>query len=143
METPEQFSLSSSDTDFDVRVYYRGRLVFSNVFSNVQGLCFLPPGSSGPYPDLADVVLPDPATLNDRKQALYTNRILEKLAPGVLLHTEGESLCGTRLGRCHVYWSLSETPGEPCGELPKTEFGCVYHLQKFVQGRMEMLLPLS
>ncbi|XP_077172049.1 interferon regulatory factor 3 isoform X2 [Paroedura picta] len=123
------------ETEFEVRVYYRGRLVFTNTFSNVQGLCFVPPGSQISYPDLATVVLPDTAALNDRRQAAYTNRLLSRLAPGVLLRIEGLSLCGSRLGPCHVFWSQSETPttGMRGGGLPKEHFSSLYSQQQFVQ----------
>ncbi|XP_061445896.1 interferon regulatory factor 3 [Rhineura floridana] len=122
-------------SDFEVRAYYRGRLVFADVFKNTQGLCFVPPGSPSRYPDLADVVLPDPSTLNDKLQASYTQRILQGVAPGVLLRIEGKLLCGMRRGHCHVSWSRSETPEDdtPHGELPKEQFGSIYSLQQFVQ----------
>ncbi|XP_015263994.1 PREDICTED: interferon regulatory factor 3 isoform X1 [Gekko japonicus] len=134
---PLQQIMESSvlETDFEVRAYYRGRLVFNDTFSNVRGLCFLPPGSQVPYPDLAAVVLPDAAILNDQMQATLTSRILHRLAPGVLLRIEGPLLCGSRLGRCHVFWSQSETPtaGMRCGGLPKEHLGPIYSLQQFVQ----------
>ncbi|XP_054848418.1 LOW QUALITY PROTEIN: interferon regulatory factor 3 [Eublepharis macularius] len=123
------------ETDFEVRVYYRGRLVFNDTFSNVKGLCFVPPGCPVPYPDLAAVVLPDTAILNDQRQAAYTSRLLRGVAPGVLLRIEGPLLCGSRLGSCHVFWSQSETPTDQtrCGGLPKKQFSCLYSLQQFVQ----------
>ncbi|XP_048373140.1 interferon regulatory factor 3 isoform X2 [Sphaerodactylus townsendi] len=123
------------ETDFEVRVYYRGRQVFHDTFSKVQGLRFVPPGSPEPYPDLADVVLPDVAILNDELQASYTSRLLRGVAPGVLLRIEGPSLCGSRLGTCHVFWSQSEAPtaGARYGGFPKRNFTCLYSLQQFVQ----------
>nr|XP_056719227.1 interferon regulatory factor 3 [Euleptes europaea] len=123
------------ETDFEVRAYYRGRLVFHETFSNVQGLCFVPPGSSPPYPDLAAVVLPDTATLNDQKQAALTRRLLRGVAPGVLLRFEGPSLCGSRLGTCRVFWSQSETPMAVTrfGGFPKEHFSCLYSVPQFVQ----------
>ncbi|XP_053114730.1 interferon regulatory factor 3 [Hemicordylus capensis] len=123
------------ETDFEVRAYYRGRLVFNQVFSGVQGLCFRPAGSPGPYPGLADVGLPDPSTFNDSLQVTFTNRLLQGLLPGVLLHVDGMSLCGSRQGHCSVYWSHSEMPAAdtPCGEFPKREFAPLYNLHQFVQ----------
>ncbi|KAJ6654833.1 hypothetical protein lerEdw1_006522 [Lerista edwardsae] len=124
------------ETDFEVRAFYRGQLVFSGMFSNVKGLCFVPTGSCGNNPELADVVLPAPATVvHDQTQVSLTDRIMQGLGPGVLLRTEGTLLLGMRRGHCHVYWTHSEIPevAMPCGELPKEHFGCLYNLQQFVQ----------
>ncbi|XP_044300386.1 interferon regulatory factor 3 isoform X4 [Varanus komodoensis] len=129
------------DTDFAVRVFYRGLLVSTSVFSNVRGLRFVPPGIPGCCPDLADVVLPDPAILNDKLQVSYTQRLLQGLAPGVILRIEGKTLCGARQGPCRVYWCHSEIPEEGMshGELPKGHTGPIYQLQQFVQGVLELL----
>ncbi|XP_066484833.1 interferon regulatory factor 3 isoform X2 [Tiliqua scincoides] len=123
------------ETDFEVRAYYRGQLVFSRVFNNVKGLCFVPTGFCGNYPELADVVLPAPNTIHDQLQVSLTERILQGLVPGVVLRTEGASLLGTRRGPSHVYWNHSEFPAvvTPRGELPKEQFSCLYNLQHFVQ----------
>ncbi|XP_003222748.3 interferon regulatory factor 3 [Anolis carolinensis] len=121
-------------TDFEVRIYYRGRQVFTQVFSNVRGLCFLPPGYSGSDPDLADVIFPNPENLNDHLQASYSQRLIQGVSPGVLLCVEGQSLCGMRRGPCHIYWGQSEFPAEGMlhGELPKERLGPMYSLQQFV-----------
>nr|XP_034992397.1 interferon regulatory factor 3 [Zootoca vivipara]XP_034992398.1 interferon regulatory factor 3 [Zootoca vivipara] len=135
--SPLQDLLSSEtfESDFEVRAYYRGRLVLAEIFTNVRGLCFVPPGSQGRYPDLADVVLPDPACLTDSLQATYTQRLLRGVAPGVLLRIEGMALCGMRRGHCHVSWSQSEMPEDktPHGVLLKEQLGPIYNLQQFVQ----------
>ncbi|XP_033026465.1 interferon regulatory factor 3 [Lacerta agilis] len=135
--SPLQDLLSSNifESYFEVRVYYRGRLVLSDTFQNVRGLCFVPPGSQGRYPDLADVILPDPVCLNDSLQATYTQRLLRGVAPGVLLRIEGTTLCGMRQGHCHVSWSQSEMPEDktPHGVLPKEQLGPIYSMQQFVQ----------
>uniref|UniRef100_A0A670IWR9 Interferon regulatory factor 3 n=1 Tax=Podarcis muralis TaxID=64176 RepID=A0A670IWR9_PODMU len=132
---PQTIPLSSSESDFEVRVYYRGRLVLADVFKNVRGLRFVPPGSQGHYPDLADVVLPDPVCLNDSLQVTYTQRLLRGVAPGVVLRIEGITLCGMRQGHCHVSWSQSEMPEDetPHGALLKEQLGPIYSLQQFVQ----------
>uniref|UniRef100_A0A8D0KNM8 Interferon regulatory factor 3 n=1 Tax=Salvator merianae TaxID=96440 RepID=A0A8D0KNM8_SALMN len=123
------------ESDFDVRVYYRGRLVLAEVYKNVRGLCFVPPGCSSCYPDLANVMLPDTNSLNDQQQVYYTNRILQGMVPGVLLRIQDSLLCGTRQGHSHVFWSHSEMPadGMPHGELPKDRLCPIYHLQQFLQ----------
>uniref|UniRef100_A0A670IUU9 Interferon regulatory factor 3 n=1 Tax=Podarcis muralis TaxID=64176 RepID=A0A670IUU9_PODMU len=141
---PQTIPLSSSESDFEVRVYYRGRLVLADVFKNVRGLRFVPPGSQGHYPDLADVVLPDPVCLNDSLQVTYTQRLLRGVAPGVVLRIEGITLCGMRQGHCHVSWSQSEMPEDetPHGALLKEQLGPIYSLQQFVQG-MQGLCCLS
>nr|XP_028558674.1 LOW QUALITY PROTEIN: interferon regulatory factor 3 [Podarcis muralis] len=135
--SPLQNLLSSTtfESDFEVRVYYRGRLVLADVFKNVRGLRFVPPGSQGHYPDLADVVLPDPVCLNDSLQVTYTQRLLRGVAPGVVLRIEGITLCGMRQGHCHVSWSQSEMPEDetPHGALLKEQLGPIYSLQQFVQ----------
>ncbi|XP_015742861.1 interferon regulatory factor 3 [Python bivittatus] len=122
------------ETDFEVRTFYRGRLVLSEVFRNSRGLCFVPPGVSGNCPGLADVLLPDPAILSDQLQASFTRRLLKGVAPGVLLCIEGNQLCGMRKGTCHVFWSLSEMPGDGVlhGELLKEQFAPIFNLQLFV-----------
>nr|XP_060636759.1 interferon regulatory factor 3 isoform X1 [Anolis sagrei ordinatus]XP_060636760.1 interferon regulatory factor 3 isoform X1 [Anolis sagrei ordinatus] len=121
-------------TDFEVRIYYRGRQVLNEVFSNVRGLCFLPPGCSGSNPDFADVIFPSPENLNDHLQVSYSQRLIQEVAPGVFLGTEGQSLCGMRRGHCRIYWGQSEFPTEGMlhGELPKEQLGPMYSLQQFV-----------
>ncbi|KAJ7313736.1 hypothetical protein JRQ81_005387 [Phrynocephalus forsythii] len=123
------------ETDFEVRIYYRGRLVFTNLYSNTRGLCFVPPGSSGGYHNLSDVVFPDPLALNSQLQASYTQRLLQAVAPGVLLRIEGKLLCGRRRGHCHVFWSQSEIATERtlCGELPKEHLCPIYSLHQFME----------
>ncbi|XP_063158143.1 interferon regulatory factor 3 [Candoia aspera] len=122
------------ETDFEVRTFYRGRLVLSEVFRNSQGLCFVPPGVSGNHPDLADVTLPDPTTLSDKLQASHTLRLLQGVAPGVLLCIKGNQLCGMRQGIYHVFWSQSEMPGDgvPHGLLLRKQFVPIFNLQQFV-----------
>ncbi|CAI5790066.1 interferon regulatory factor 3 [Podarcis lilfordi] len=135
---PQLDQILGADTfgsDFEVRVYYRGRLVLADVFKNMRGLCFVPPGSQGCYRDLADVVLPDPVCLNDSLQVTYTQRLLRGVAPGVVLRIEGMTLCGMRQGHCHVSWSHSEMPEDETthGVLPKEQLGPIYSVQQFVQ----------
>ncbi|XP_039211769.1 interferon regulatory factor 3 isoform X4 [Crotalus tigris] len=124
------------ETDFEVWTFYRGRQVLHKLINKVnsQGLCFVPPGVSGNYPDLEDVSLPDPTTLSDKLQANYTLRLLKGVAPGVLLRIMGNQLCGMRKGVCHVYWSQSEIPGDGIlhGNLLKEQFTPIFNLQVFI-----------
>ncbi|XP_015665683.1 interferon regulatory factor 3 [Protobothrops mucrosquamatus] len=132
----EQLITTPFETDFEVRTFYRGRQVLHKLISKVnsQGLCFVPPGVPGNYPDLEDVSLPDPTTLSDKLQADYTLRLLKGVAPGVLLRIMGNQLCGMRKGVCHVYWSQSEIPGDGIlhGNLLKEQFAPIFNLQVFI-----------
>uniref|UniRef100_A0A8C6VNC5 Interferon regulatory factor-3 domain-containing protein n=1 Tax=Naja naja TaxID=35670 RepID=A0A8C6VNC5_NAJNA len=124
------------ETAFEVRAFYRGRQVLHKVINKVnpRGLCFVPPGVRGNYLDLADVSLPDPTILNDKRQAEYTLRLLKGVSPGVVLRIEGNQLCGMRTGTCHVYWSQSEIPGDGIrhGNLLKEQFVPIFNLQHFI-----------
>ncbi|XP_070583920.1 interferon regulatory factor 3 [Erythrolamprus reginae] len=132
----EQLITTPFVTDFEVRIFYRGVQVLNEVINkeNNQGLCFVPPGVRGNYHDLEDVSLPDPTILNDKLQAEYTLRLLQLVAPGVLLRIKGNQLCGMRKGVCYVYWSQSEIPGDDVqhGQLPRKEFVPIFNLQLFV-----------
>uniref|UniRef100_A0A452J738 IRF tryptophan pentad repeat domain-containing protein n=1 Tax=Gopherus agassizii TaxID=38772 RepID=A0A452J738_9SAUR len=123
-------------TFFEVRVYYRGHLVLQTLVSNPQGFRLVPPSPGpSPYPELADVVLPEPGMLPDRVQASYTARLLQGLGAGVRLQVEGPALCATRLGRLHAYWGRTETPepGAEGGELSKEGCTPLYDLPRFVR----------
>ncbi|XP_039211766.1 interferon regulatory factor 3 isoform X1 [Crotalus tigris] len=132
----DQLITTPFETDFEVWTFYRGRQVLHKLINKVnsQGLCFVPPGVSGNYPDLEDVSLPDPTTLSDKLQANYTLRLLKGVAPGVLLRIMGNQLCGMRKGVCHVYWSQSEIPGDGIlhGNLLKEQFTPIFNLQVFI-----------
>ncbi|KAL7977242.1 hypothetical protein Chor_009191 [Crotalus horridus] len=132
----EQLITTPFETDFEVWTFYRGRQVLHKLINKVnsQGLCFVPPGVSGNYPDLEDISLPDPTTLSDKLQANYTLRLLKGVAPGVLLRIMGNQLCGMRKGVCHVYWSQSEIPGDGIlhGNLLKEQFTPIFNLQIFI-----------
>uniref|UniRef100_A0A8C4WQL5 Interferon regulatory factor 3 n=1 Tax=Gopherus evgoodei TaxID=1825980 RepID=A0A8C4WQL5_9SAUR len=124
-------------TFFEVRVYYRGHLVLQTLVSNPQGFRLVPPSPGpSPYPELADVVLPEPGMLPDWVQASYTARLLQGLGAGVRLQVEGPALCATRLGRLHAYWGRTETPepGAEGGELSKEGCTPLYDLPRFVRG---------
>uniref|UniRef100_A0A8C5WVG6 IRF tryptophan pentad repeat domain-containing protein n=1 Tax=Laticauda laticaudata TaxID=8630 RepID=A0A8C5WVG6_LATLA len=136
--TPLEPTLGTNEfeTDFEVRIFYRGREVLHEVIKKVnsQGLCFVPPGVCGNYLGLTDVSLPDPIILNDKLQAHYTLRLLKGVSPGVLLCIKGNQLCGMRTGTCAVYWSQSEIPedGIKHGNLLKKQFVPIFSLQLFV-----------
>ncbi|KAG8140171.1 hypothetical protein E2320_002900 [Naja naja] len=137
MNSPlEQLITTPFETAFEVRAFYRGRQVLHKVINKVnpRGLCFVPPGVRGNYLDLADVSLPDPTILNDKRQAEYTLRLLKGVSPGVVLRIEGNQLCGMRTGTCHVYWSQSEIPGDGIrhGNLLKEQFVPIFNLQHFI-----------
>uniref|UniRef100_A0A8C3FNQ7 Interferon regulatory factor 3 n=1 Tax=Chrysemys picta bellii TaxID=8478 RepID=A0A8C3FNQ7_CHRPI len=124
-------------TFFEVRVYYRGHLVLQTLVPNSQGFRLVPPSPApSPWPELADVVLPQPGVLVDQVQASYTARLLQGLGAGVLLRVQGSSLCATRLGRLHAYWGRTETPepGAEGGELSKEGYTPLYDLPRFVRG---------
>nr|XP_005280819.1 interferon regulatory factor 3 [Chrysemys picta bellii] len=123
-------------TFFEVRVYYRGHLVLQTLVPNSQGFRLVPPSPApSPWPELADVVLPQPGVLVDQVQASYTARLLQGLGAGVLLRVQGSSLCATRLGRLHAYWGRTETPepGAEGGELSKEGYTPLYDLPRFVR----------
>ncbi|KAM3822012.1 interferon regulatory factor 3 isoform 3-T4 [Vipera latastei] len=136
MSPLEQLITNPFETDFEVQTFYRGRQVLHKLISKVnsQGLCFVPPGVSGNYPDLEDVSLPDPTTLSDKLQAKYTLRLLKGVAPGVHLRIMGNQLCGMRKGVCHVWWSQSEIPGDGIlhGNLLKEQFVPIFNMQVFI-----------
>uniref|UniRef100_A0A8D0L6Z7 Interferon regulatory factor-3 domain-containing protein n=1 Tax=Sphenodon punctatus TaxID=8508 RepID=A0A8D0L6Z7_SPHPU len=125
-------------SDFEVCVYYRGRRVLQTVVPHSQGFRLVAPdspGSPSPSPGLPDIPLPDVGCLSDQLQATYTTKLLQRLAPGVIIRAEQSALWGGRWGRCHAYWSHSEIPsvGAPGGELPKEEFAPLLRVQQYTQ----------
>ncbi|XP_029441215.1 LOW QUALITY PROTEIN: interferon regulatory factor 3 [Rhinatrema bivittatum] len=127
------FPNQTLETNFEVSVFYRGHKVKSITVKNSRGFRLVACVGAGPLEGLEDVVLPDPSSLSDKEAVKAIQKLLDNLRQGLLLQVRGADICGTRLGKCHAYWTMTETPPttvEP-NEIAK---GCttLYTMQEFI-----------
>ncbi|XP_074086823.1 interferon regulatory factor 7 isoform X2 [Macrotis lagotis] len=106
---PSHRDSSSLPTGLDVTILYKGQPVCQEAV--VQTSCLLVAG--GPKlvasPDHRLVAFPSPAALElaDRKQAYYTEQLLQHVGQGLHLWLGDRNLWAKRMGKCKVYWELS------------------------------------
>nr|XP_033816111.1 interferon regulatory factor 3 [Geotrypetes seraphini]XP_033816112.1 interferon regulatory factor 3 [Geotrypetes seraphini] len=131
----EQFFPNQSlETDFEVKVFYRGKEVKETVVRNMHGLRLASCQSNCPLQNLEDVVLPDPSTLlNDQKAVETIQKLLRNLEEGVFLEVQGAAICGRRQGKCHAYWAMTETPNEvEPNIIAKEGYSVLYTIHQFI-----------
>ena len=147
MTGPLIFSLPShccrrrgSEWEFEVTAFYRGRQVFQQTVSCLNGLRLV--GSEAGDRTLSGqpMPLPEPgAFLTDRGVVGYVSRVLSSLGGGLALWRAGQWICAQRLGHCRTYWAVGEellpdTGHGPDGEVPKNKEGGVFNLGPFLTG---------
>lgn len=103
-------------TNFNVKVFYRGRLVSEQLVKNESGVRLVyrphllgPPGVDPPVdPDsgLSLVSLPGIESIRNRTQAELTQRILDSLG-SLDVCASGHAVYGQRRGETRAYWSFS------------------------------------
>ncbi|XP_068097485.1 interferon regulatory factor 3-like isoform X2 [Hyperolius riggenbachi] len=135
------FTHNSFETNFEVKIYYRGKLVKSSLVSNRYGFCLTSREQPSPGGYLQDVTLPKPETeVTDKILIQTVNRLLPTLDQGTLVEVRNGVICARRLGACKSFWSITETPNttEP-NPIDKDDFTILYTLQQFITELIEFM----
>lgn len=102
-----------------VTILYKGRTVLQETVGRPSCvLLYGPPGCAPQAPEPQLVAFPCPAQLPDQKQLLYTEKLLQHVAPGLRLQLRGTGLWAQRLGKCKVYWEVGGTLGSDSPSAP-------------------------
>ncbi|KAM8927776.1 interferon regulatory factor 3 [Pelodytes ibericus] len=127
------FPNKTFQTDFDVKIYYRGTLVRHTVVKNPHGFCITSRQEPKPGNFLEDVILPIPYGISDQGVASKITELLENLEHGTLVEVRDGSICAKRQGKCRSYWSMTDTPTiwEP-NQIDKRDYSILYSMQQFV-----------
>nr|XP_044994109.1 interferon regulatory factor 7 [Jaculus jaculus] len=117
---PQHTALTEHSTGLlDVTIMYKGRTVLQAVMRQPRCVfLYNPVGSPILAPEPQQVVFPSPAELPDQKQVLYTERLLQHVAPGLKLELQGPVLWAQRQGRCQVYWEVGSPLGSAGSSTP-------------------------
>ncbi|XP_063798635.1 interferon regulatory factor 3-like [Pseudophryne corroboree] len=130
----KHFTENKFETDFEVNIFYRGTLVESTLVKNPRGF-YITSGKqpiSGTY--LGQVALPPPGTLvTNQPLVKAVDNLLTHLEQGTLVEVRGGSICANRSGKCHSYWSMTNTPTTISpNEIDKASYSVLYSVQQFV-----------
>ncbi|CAJ0944953.1 unnamed protein product [Ranitomeya imitator] len=128
------------ETQFDVKVYYRGNLVKNTLVKNANGFQLTSSKQPNPESYLEDVTLPPPTMIRDQKAAAEIATILDSLIPGTKVEVREGSICAQRLGKCRSYWAMTDEPttNEP-SPISKTGHSLLYNCQRFVKELIEFI----
>ncbi|XP_028988978.1 interferon regulatory factor 3 [Betta splendens] len=131
------------NTQFNVKVYYRGVKVCEQLVTNEAGVRLVyRPDLLAPVVDpesgLTLVSLPGPAAMLDQTQARLTQCILDRL-DSLDVGVSGPVVYGQRLGEIKAFWSLSKfNQGTEPQEVPKHPQP-LYTLHDFTQGIIKFI----
>ncbi|CAJ0944947.1 unnamed protein product [Ranitomeya imitator] len=130
----KNFSYNSFQTDFEVNIFYRGKLVQKSVVTNPHGFYITAdqqPGHDG-YVDR--VYLPQPASVvTDQLLTKAVGLLLAKLKEGTLVEVREGVICAKRFGLCRSYWSLTNTPEtKTMNQIDKREYSVLYSIHQFI-----------
>jgi len=136
-------------TDLDLKFQYRGRTTRSQTVSNPQG-CRLYYGHLEPTPgqvdlfgpvNLQQVAFPGAAEVQNLKQRLYTEALLDAMDRGLILELTEEDIYAVRLCQCRVFWSgpgAPERSGAP-NPMERERRIRVFSLNQFLEGSQKCL----
>uniref|UniRef100_A0A8C2L602 Interferon regulatory factor 3-like n=1 Tax=Cyprinus carpio TaxID=7962 RepID=A0A8C2L602_CYPCA len=130
------------ETSFQIKVYYRGKVVKEELVENDAGFRLMYQGNmdeSMGSADLPVVTLPIPEGILDQIQTRHTEDILNNLG-GLEIRKLDSVVCGHRWGSCRIYWGLckhenSQTPRE----LSKNRPEAIYYFRDYISGLMEFM----
>lgn len=126
-----------------VTIMYKGRTVLQEVVGRPSCvLLYGPPGLAIQATEPQLVAFPSPTELPDQKQLHYTEKLLQHVAPGLLLELRGSALWARRLGKCKVYWEVgsplsSDSPSTPACLLQRDCDTCIFDFGTFFQELVE------
>ncbi|XP_073426952.1 interferon regulatory factor 3-like [Dendrobates tinctorius] len=128
------------ETQFDVKIYYRGNLVKNTLVKNANGFQITSSKQPNPQSYLEDVTLPPPTMIHDQKVAAEITKILDNLTPGTNVEVRDGSICAQRLGKSRSFWAMTDEPTttEP-SPISKTDYSVLYNYQKFVKELIEFI----
>ncbi|XP_069802793.1 interferon regulatory factor 3-like [Dendropsophus ebraccatus] len=129
----QHFSYNSFQTDFEVKIYYRGKLVQTTMVTNPHGF-YITAEQRGRDDNLARVFLPQPASVvSDQLLIEAVNSLLTSLKQGTLVEVREGVICARRFGSCRSYWSMSNAPNTKIpNQIDKTEYTILYSIQQFI-----------
>ncbi|CAK6974004.1 interferon regulatory factor 5 [Scomber scombrus] len=138
-----KYDLLNSVPYLDLKIQYRGRTTGSLTVSNPQG-CRLYYGHLEPTPeqvdlfgpvDLQQVRFPGTTELQNQKQQLYTNALLDVMDRGLILEIVEQDIYVVRLCQCKVFWSGPGVPDQgPPNPIEREKKIRVFSLNDFLQG---------
>ncbi|XP_066463300.1 interferon regulatory factor 3-like isoform X1 [Eleutherodactylus coqui] len=130
----KHFSYNSFETNFEVKIYYRGKLVQTTTVTNPHGFYITAEPQPGHSSYLDRVYLPPPAlVLSDKVLVAAVNDLLSKLKEGTLVEVRQGAICAKRFGYCRSYWSMTNTPTTKIpNPIDKTEFSVLKTIQQFI-----------
>lgn len=130
----EHFSYNSFQTEFEVKIYYRGNLVQTTMVTNPHGFCITAEQHPGEGGYLDRVHLPQPeSVVSNMLLVEVVNHLLRKLKEGTLVEVREGAICAKRFGLCRSYWSMTNTPKEKIpNQIDKTEYTVLYSIQQFI-----------
>ncbi|XP_078093413.1 interferon regulatory factor 3 [Mustelus asterias] len=129
-------------TEFEVKIFYRSKLVQEQVVTNHSGfrLCY---NSAAACPYLQDLQFPDPSSTRiiDQQQIKYTNRLLDRMEQGMIVEVQDTRICARRLGSCKGFWSMMEYPtGSEPQQISSREFTTLCDLRQLVREIQDFLV---
>ncbi|XP_040289878.1 interferon regulatory factor 3 [Bufo bufo] len=132
------FPNSTFETQFDVKIYYRGTLVKNTLVKNTNGIHLTSRKQPQSESYLEDVILPPPTAIHDQKVAAEIYKLLENLQLGTVVEVRDGSICAKRLGKCRSFWTMTDTPTIPQpNPIDKMEYCVLYNFQQFVKELIE------
>ncbi|XP_067850373.1 interferon regulatory factor 7 isoform X2 [Heptranchias perlo] len=133
LETPAQLS-TQFPSDLDITVYYRGKEVLHTMVSDSLGCRLYHDQEDERFANLQHIKFPGTEIISDHKQREYTNCLLSNMEGGLVLWCKHGDLYGKRLGKCQVFYSLSETSeNQDSHKLNRDEVTKIFSLKDFIR----------
>lgn len=134
------FPNNSFETEFDVKIYYRGTQVKHTVVKNSNGFHLTSRQQPNPESYLEHVTLPPPTKILDQKVAAEINKLLENLKQGTVVEVRNGAICARRLGKCRSFWAMTDVPttSQP-NPIDKSDYCVLYNCQQFVKELIEFI----
>ncbi|KAM4652310.1 interferon regulatory factor 3 isoform 1-T6 [Discoglossus pictus] len=137
---PRLFPNNVFETEFEVKVFYRGTLVKSCQVTNLQGFYITSRQQPSPEDYLENVVLPKPSMVLDQAVAGEINTLLQNLEHGTVVEVKDGKILAKRVGKCRSYWSMTDSPetSQP-NQIDKNDYSVLCTLQQFIIELIEFI----